>query len=180
MRASSSAATCAYDNSAANQPVINGEHVEPRDVTWGEGTLDEMCLLYVQQEVALAQAPALGCEPMADCLTGCTTDDAQCLLACEGVGAGCRVCNLNATLGCARDACLSALAPLALTPTRDHDTLNCLDRCITSYAMMGGSFDRCMATECAGDTWATARDCVAGVLMAGTCDAELAGCGISR
>ncbi len=40
---------CEWDNSAGNQPVIGGELQEPRDVTWGEGTRDEMCLgiLYV-------------------------------------------------------------------------------------------------------------------------------------
>ncbi|MCB9683045.1 MAG: hypothetical protein H6733_16395 [Alphaproteobacteria bacterium] len=37
---------CTYDNSAGNQPVVNGEQLEPRDVHWGDGTLDEMCLMY--------------------------------------------------------------------------------------------------------------------------------------
>jgi hypothetical protein len=36
--------TCRYDNSAENQPFVNGVKQQPRDVTWGEGTLDEMCL----------------------------------------------------------------------------------------------------------------------------------------
>lgn len=36
--------TCTWDNSAANQPVVNGEVREPVDVAWGEGTADEMCL----------------------------------------------------------------------------------------------------------------------------------------
>ena len=40
---------CRWDNSAENQVVVDGEQLEPRDVTWGEGTTDEMCLgnLYV-------------------------------------------------------------------------------------------------------------------------------------
>jgi hypothetical protein len=38
---------CTYDNSYENQPVINGERQMPRDVTWGEGTLDEMCLSFL-------------------------------------------------------------------------------------------------------------------------------------
>jgi hypothetical protein len=38
---------CRYDNSAANQPVIDGMQQIPRDVTWGEGTRDEMCLNYL-------------------------------------------------------------------------------------------------------------------------------------
>ena len=36
--------SCLWDNSAENQPVIDGEVADPRDVTWGEGTRDEMCL----------------------------------------------------------------------------------------------------------------------------------------
>lgn len=39
--------TCMYDNSPEHQPVINGEQLQPRYVTWGEGSLDEMCLNYV-------------------------------------------------------------------------------------------------------------------------------------
>lgn len=35
---------CTWDNSASNQPIINGEVKEPRDVAWGDGTSDEMCL----------------------------------------------------------------------------------------------------------------------------------------
>jgi hypothetical protein len=36
--------TCRWDNSAAAQPIINGVQQTPRDVQWGEGTSDEMCL----------------------------------------------------------------------------------------------------------------------------------------
>lgn len=40
---------CQWDNSAENQAVIDGVALEPQDVTWGEGTRDEMCLgsLYI-------------------------------------------------------------------------------------------------------------------------------------
>lgn len=38
---------CQYDNSPANQPVVNGVQQTPRTVHWGEGSLDEMCLNYV-------------------------------------------------------------------------------------------------------------------------------------
>jgi len=43
--------TCHWDNSAANQPDVGGVQQSPRDVNWGEGTEDEMCLgfLYVTQ-----------------------------------------------------------------------------------------------------------------------------------
>ncbi len=161
---------CQYDNSPSNQPVVNGEQVEPRDVTWGEGTLDEMCLLYVQEELPWTGVPAAGgCEAAEACLGECATDDTQCLLDCEGIDFGCRICTLQSTSGCARDTCLPSFAPAAA----------CFDTCILSYVLLGGSFDRCMATECP-TTWDAARSCIAGVVEAGTCDAQLAGCGISR
>lgn len=43
---------CTWDNSAANQPIIDGQVRAPAQVAWGEGTSDEMCLgsLYVTAE----------------------------------------------------------------------------------------------------------------------------------
>jgi mono/diheme cytochrome c family protein len=35
---------CHFDNSAANQPLVDGVPMEPQDIRWGEGTNDEMCL----------------------------------------------------------------------------------------------------------------------------------------
>ena len=35
---------CEWDNTAGNQPVIDGVPTTPTDTVWGEGTLDEMCL----------------------------------------------------------------------------------------------------------------------------------------
>ncbi len=34
---------CEWDNSAANQPIVGGQPLTPRIVTWGEGSYDEMC-----------------------------------------------------------------------------------------------------------------------------------------
>lgn len=39
--------TCVYDNSAENQPVVDGAQLTPRDVQWGESSLDEMCMTYI-------------------------------------------------------------------------------------------------------------------------------------
>lgn len=43
---------CTWDNSASNQPIIDGVPREPVDVAWGDGTADEMCLggFYVTAE----------------------------------------------------------------------------------------------------------------------------------
>ncbi len=35
--------TCEFDNSAENQPQVDGMQRTPQDVTWGDGTYDEMC-----------------------------------------------------------------------------------------------------------------------------------------
>jgi hypothetical protein len=35
---------CRFDNTIGAQPSINGVHLKPRYVLWGEGTTDEMCL----------------------------------------------------------------------------------------------------------------------------------------
>lgn len=35
---------CEWDNTAANQPVENGVQQQAKDILWGEGTGDEMCL----------------------------------------------------------------------------------------------------------------------------------------
>lgn len=35
---------CHWDNTAANQPIVDGVRQPPRDLNWGEGTGDEMCL----------------------------------------------------------------------------------------------------------------------------------------
>lgn len=40
-------ASCTYDNSAANQPVVDGKKQTPRNVIFGERTTDEMCEHYI-------------------------------------------------------------------------------------------------------------------------------------
>jgi len=37
--------SCTFDNSAKNQVCFNGECPAPKDVNWGEGTSDEMCVV---------------------------------------------------------------------------------------------------------------------------------------
>lgn len=44
---------CTYDNSAANQPIINGVAQPPAPLRWGEKTTDEMCLNYLYFTLAI-------------------------------------------------------------------------------------------------------------------------------
>ncbi|MEC9071900.1 MAG: hypothetical protein VX938_05945, partial [Myxococcota bacterium] len=48
---------CHFDNSAENQPLVDGVPKEPVDVTWGEGSTNEMCWA-VMYLVALDEDPA--------------------------------------------------------------------------------------------------------------------------
>ena len=36
--------SCTWDNRESNQPIVNGVRRTPQRLTWGEGTLEEMCL----------------------------------------------------------------------------------------------------------------------------------------
>jgi hypothetical protein len=36
--------SCDFDNSQANQPIIDGTQMQSQDLAWGEGSTDEMCL----------------------------------------------------------------------------------------------------------------------------------------
>jgi hypothetical protein len=36
-------ATCEWDNSPEHQPIVKGVQLEPTDLHWGFGALDEMC-----------------------------------------------------------------------------------------------------------------------------------------
>jgi mono/diheme cytochrome c family protein len=38
---------CEHDNTAANQPVVNGRRQRPRTIFWGENSTDEMCIAFL-------------------------------------------------------------------------------------------------------------------------------------
>lgn len=162
--------TCTYDNSADNQPVVNGVQVEPRRVQWGEGTLDEMCLLYVAEEHDHDTAPAPSCEAAtAACLAACDRSDFECLWGCEQADDGCLLCNVDALIRCTQTSCGGQLL-LAQA---------CLRHCVTNAVVLEGSAERCLQTTC-GRQWDAVVECAAPVVEAGTCDERLAGCGVAR
>ncbi len=47
VRVSKAAVTCHWDNRASAQPVVKGKRKPPRELRWGEGTDDEMCLAFL-------------------------------------------------------------------------------------------------------------------------------------
>ncbi len=154
--------TCVYDNSPANQPVINGEQREPRDVRWGEGTLDEMCLNYLIADYPYVRSPTAECSEFPSCVQSCGADDTRCYVGCvQGSVPSCANCLVNQTAQCAQNVCRSELVGVT----------QCLDGC-------DGTLYECLLGDCLPPMSALYR-CQRPTLLDGACNAQLAQCGTS-
>lgn len=158
--------TCTYDNSKLNQPVVNGVQQEPRDVTWGEGTLDEMCLLYTQVSEPFTEVTSSESVCSSSCTEECGIDLA-CLTRCEEDKLQCVGCMIDTAMSCegARQ-CLGGL----LTARE------CLTTCTLSSIMLGGNFGACMEAECS-ESWTMSSSCLSEKLRHDDCRSELSVCG---
>lgn len=128
---------CVYDNSPENQPLIDGVQQTPRRVTWGEGTLDEMCLTYAIIKRPYVKDQGLSCALNQACFAQCATDDAECFKRCAFYTHGeCAACGIATYFSC---------------PTQTHsDCLTqgiALQRCARG-CQDGGELD-CLAKTCA-------------------------------
>ncbi|HEU4538953.1 MAG TPA: hypothetical protein VFS00_32760 [Polyangiaceae bacterium] len=150
--------TCEYDNTKENQPVVNGRQEEPRQITWGEGTLDEMCLMYVSIRAPFDQVPSR-CGGFDACASACPPGSGTCLINCAvDVGGQCPSCLLPGIARCAPKHC--PLEGLALQ--------QCLAPC-------GATID-CLNGPCAAEA-DTFFGCMGPHLAAGNCEAEVGACG---
>lgn len=160
--------TCTFDNSAANQPVVNGEQIEPRDVAWGEETLDEMCLTYLSTTRPFTPPldPSMpACSPA--CAAECGGDLACVATSCGNADMRCFGCALAESISCGSNACLAQLA--AAQP--------CLGPCVTSTIILGSNFGTCMEQTC-GERFVEATECVTQYLSADDCAEARATCGL--
>ena len=162
--------TCAYDNSAENQPVVNGEKVESRFVEWGDGTLDEMCMVYlstVEPYVAEPDESELPCAGTEACQADCGDNPTpDCLLQCPDADAECAVCMLEEGIGCGLSQCALSFAV--------DDT--CITSCLISTLMFGGSTGQCLADRCAAQ-YEPFMACAEEDFVAGQCNNEMNRCG---
>lgn len=159
--------TCTYDNSAANQPVVNGERVPPRDVTWGEGTFDEMCLDYLVLAAPFQGADASGlCAGYRECSSTCSDDDGTCHLTCLGnQGFGCSLCGLDVMFGdCAVQQCVADAIAFN----------NCFQGCPDRN---NDNFGSCFSEQCKTE-YDAYMGCLAPHIASGTCADDFAACGI--
>lgn len=164
------ALTCHFDNSAENQPTIDGVQQAPRDVSWGEGTLDEMCLSYYgsvvpYEPVEDASAPA--CDGVSACLDACgDTPTLECLWSCPESDFECFSCTLAAGRECGLNTCAATLI----------DLKDCLQVCGSAGYMLESNVGDCMAGECP-DEYAAFLACAEPVVADDACVDAFDTCG---
>lgn len=165
--------TCTYDNSAENQPVVDGEQQDPRTVNWGDDTLDEMCLMYLGvvrpwDADAAPDADALACEPADACYAGSDRSFTS-LMACEEASIDCALCTLQNGISCGLTTCALQFISAA----------DCATECAVSTNAFGGSADACLRNRCP-ESYVELLTCADEVMMSGSCDEAMAsGCGLS-
>lgn len=160
--------TCAYDNTLANQPVVDGERPSPGIVRWGEGSLDEMCLAYVTREVPLADNTPVPdvCEGLDACRASCAaSDDYLCLLGCSFRRPTCGDCLIREMFqgGCGSQACGTEAQAIA----------SCFSQCRRSAP---DALEACLAERCPTETTAL-NVCLTPVVAADGCEGALTVCG---
>ena len=161
--------TCTYDNSADNQPIVDGERIEPSTVTWGDGTLDEMCLLYATTLDPYRPSPPVNaedCYGVEECITDCG-ESLSCVIGCEAVAFSCISCALDVFLDCGISDCL--IQGVQAEP--------CLRECYAKSIMMGSTLGDCMDIECP-DEYSALVECADPVLKGEECRPALQACGI--
>jgi hypothetical protein len=156
--------SCTFDNSAANQPIVDGERLEPRDRHFGEGSLDEMCLAYVLVRRGWTIEGDTRCAPFEACFDRCPRGDGACLMTCASQAVtSCTDCALDGLVACGASACGDELDALT----------TCLDRC----GVLGGPH-ACLVGPCRPKA-AAYLGCLDPQVRAGRCDDALATCGIA-
>jgi Copper type II ascorbate-dependent monooxygenase, C-terminal domain len=138
------------------------------DVVWGEGSEDEMCLLYLSRTEPYAGEPEVGvpsCVSGAACSAGCD-GDYDCMLECVAPEPSCRTCVQSALTACAPVCAASMLSDL-----------DCAERCIMSSVLIGGSTHACLLAECP-DVSNSINECYRTAVNGPECAAALDACGL--
>ena len=161
--------SCTYDNSAENQPIVDGEQQDPKLVQWGDGTLDEMCLMYMTLVEPFKPSPpeeSLACYGYEECVDSCGNTP-ECLMSCEDVEIGCFECTLSAAFDCATPCALAFL------PAQE-----CLIDCFTNNLLLEGTIGTCMEDRCPQE-YETMMSCVGEEMVSEECSEGLMQCGVT-
>ncbi len=164
---------CVFDNSLDKQPFENEVQLAPQKVEWGDGSRDEMCMLYLDMAHPFSPSQAAGskaCAGYETCKKACAakkTGAFDCIMSCDAVNAGCHNCAISQVLSCAKLKC-----PFALLKAQQ-----CLTRCLIGGTILGSNPGACLQAEC-GTDYTSVRECLDPLLTKGTCKKKLATCGI--
>lgn len=159
---------CTYDNSPANQSWVEGKQVSPKEVTWGEGTLDEMCLNYIAIAAPYTPLalPTEQCKDVQPCYDACRKSTGgtmtSCVLQCAPKSKGCSECVLGSMVQCVMGSCDTVTYPL----------VTCLSDCQGE-----ANVQACFASKCL-TLLAPFEACAAPIVDAGQCDSATAGCNV--
>lgn len=161
--------TCTYDNSPSNQPIIDGEQQDPREVTWGARTVDEMCMTFLV--VSEPYDPSASSEELCDRFNDCHSEcedpfGVGCIFNCGTLENDCGVCLLGGAQDCADQYC----------PGKVNDAAPCLLSCAQG-AQGGGDIDRCLEEECPEER-DDLEDCLRPRIEGGMCNDDLAECNV--
>jgi hypothetical protein len=156
--------SCTYDNSAANQPIVDGVRREPADVEWGDSSLAEMCADFLVFRVPFDPAASRGlCVGFDACYRACDPDDAECPLVCMGqAGEACYSCGVIGMAG----GCTSRRCPVQTAG---------LAACLLACEDVASDYHGCLVEECAAalDRYHT---CARPLFEDGTCAEDYAAC----
>lgn len=162
---------CIYDNSASNQPVVNGQQLEPTDVVWGEGTYDEMCVQYliVREPYAPPVDYTTTCGEFTQCYQTCRAAGGivmSCTATCVGQGTVpylCTECMMSSLASCTLPTC----------PTDLGHMLDCARAC-----QRAEDPTECLTSQCTSQILAF-EGCVQPLADPGDCDSFVTSCGAS-
>lgn len=161
---------CVYDNSAQNQPIVNGVPQEPQDVAWGEGSLDEMCLMYlgtISPLAAAEPAPATACEKSAECMKACNPQSTSCMLNCDNVSTTCLTCAVKGFVDCGAISCGATI----------QAAQKCFIPCVMGVNAFGGSLGSCLEATCPNE-WKAVTECLDPFVTDPSCSGALTSCGL--
>ena len=156
---------CNYDNSAKNQPVVDGVQQEPQRVTWGDGSFDEMCLNYLVLSTPFESRGESGiCTGYQGCQDTCERGDPLCDVSCAGsLGIPCLECHVDGLFGpCAQSNC--GLTMLGFGA--------CYDTCSGDDLF---DFFNCIHGPCK-DEFEAFQTCLGPYVEDGTCESDYAAC----
>ena len=154
---------CEYDNSSENQPIVNGKKVESRDVSWGDGSLDEMCLSYIS--VVEPYAGSNPCKSFDSCFKNCKKGPAACTLECAKASHDeCFTCSADFLKKCGNKSC----------PSEVQKANKCIAACINKKQ----SIEECKNKHCQKE-FNDLDSCLKPLLAKDSCQKEMAACKIS-